>query len=86
MSTDKLLSVDPSTLTHDEWVNLSQKLEFKTNLFIDGSYAESRSGERFDSVNPATGKVIASMALGDESDIDVAGLTLSKRSPLRDSA
>jgi len=46
MSTDKLLSVDPSTLTHDEWVNLSQKLEFKTNLFIDGSYVESRSGER----------------------------------------
>jgi len=40
--------------------------------FIAGSVVESASGKRFDTVNPATGKVLASLAAGDAADVDRA--------------
>ena len=41
-------------------------------LFIDGKWVEARSGKTFTSFNPATGKAIAEVALGDSADIDLA--------------
>ena len=41
-------------------------------LFIDGRWAEAASGKTFDSVNPSTGEVLASIAEGDSEDIDRA--------------
>ena len=40
--------------------------------FIGGEFLPSESGERFDSVNPATGKSHASVALGGKEDVDRA--------------
>jgi acyl-CoA reductase-like NAD-dependent aldehyde dehydrogenase len=40
--------------------------------FIDGSYAESRSGRTFETINPATGKVLATVAFGEQEDVDRA--------------
>ncbi len=41
-------------------------------LYIDGSFRQARSGETIDTINPATGEVIASFPRGDSRDIDDA--------------
>jgi aldehyde dehydrogenase (NAD+) len=41
-------------------------------LFIDGRWAEPRSGESFDTVNPANGQPIARVAQAGKEDVDVA--------------
>ena len=41
-------------------------------LLIGGQWLPSASGKEFDTVNPATGKVIARLAEGDAEDIDLA--------------
>lgn len=40
-------------------------------LFIDGSFVDGH-GDPFDSVNPATGEKLATMASADEGDVDIA--------------
>lgn len=40
--------------------------------FIDGQWKPSLSGERVDSFNPATGRVLAKLARGTKDDVDVA--------------
>ena len=47
-------------------------------LFIGGEWVESLSGQTFDSINPATGKVLASFQSGNEEDIDVAVAAATK--------
>jgi phenylacetaldehyde dehydrogenase len=41
-------------------------------LFIDGDFLDSASGETFEVIDPAAGKVIAHAAAGDRHDIDLA--------------
>ena len=41
-------------------------------LLIGGQWAPSASGEYFDTVNPATGEVIAQLSRGSSADIDRA--------------
>jgi len=41
-------------------------------LFINGRWVDSVSGKTFDTLNPATEKVITSVAEGDSADIDLA--------------
>ncbi len=41
-------------------------------LFIDGAYVDAQSGTTFESVNPATGEVIAHVAEASKADVDVA--------------
>ncbi len=41
-------------------------------LFIDGKWVEAASGKTFDTLNPSTGQVLASVAEGDAEDIDRA--------------
>ncbi len=38
-------------------------------LFIDGKWVEAASGKTFDTINPSTGEVLASVAQGDSEDI-----------------
>ena len=40
--------------------------------FIDGRYLDAASGATFDTINPATGKLLARVAAGDEEDINRA--------------
>jgi 4-(gamma-glutamylamino)butanal dehydrogenase len=40
--------------------------------FIDGNYVDAVSGETFTTSNPATGKVVARVASGDEADVNLA--------------
>ncbi len=41
-------------------------------LFIDGKWVEAASGKTFDTINPSTGEVLATVAEGDAEDIDRA--------------
>src|SRR5438132_12408618 len=41
-------------------------------MLIDGKWVEAASGKKFETVNPATGQVLARLAEGDMEDIDRA--------------
>jgi aldehyde dehydrogenase (NAD+) len=43
-----------------------------TQLLIDGQWREAISGKRFETLNPATGEVITSVAEADKADVDLA--------------
>src|SRR5690348_17858076 len=44
----------------------------QTKMLIDGKWVDSQSGKTFETVNPATGDVIANVAEGDKADVDKA--------------
>src|SRR5881397_3825030 len=44
----------------------------QTQCFIDGQWLPAQSGKTFDTINPATEEIIASVAEGDAADIDLA--------------
>lgn len=56
----------------NEWSALAAKLTPSKQLFINGRFEDAASGKTFDTVNPATGEVIAAVAEGDSIDIDRA--------------
>jgi aldehyde dehydrogenase (NAD+)/gamma-glutamyl-gamma-aminobutyraldehyde dehydrogenase len=51
---------------------IASRLSPKANLFIDGTFRPSLSGSRFETINPATGEVIASVAHAHAGDVDLA--------------
>lgn len=59
-------------LTHEDWQLRAGALRPRTDLWIDGRSVLAASGDRFASVNPATGQVIAEVARGAAADIDRA--------------
>jgi gamma-glutamyl-gamma-aminobutyraldehyde dehydrogenase len=48
------------------------KLKPETRNFIDGKFVDAKKGRKFETINPATGAVIASVARSDAADVDVA--------------
>ena len=44
----------------------------RRQLFIDGEWVDAESGKTFETLNPATGETLATMAEGDAADIDLA--------------
>src|SRR5215208_4935101 len=44
----------------------------QTKMLIDGKWTNSASGKTFETLNPATGDVIANVAEGDKADVDKA--------------
>ena len=52
-------------LTQDEYRAIADGLTPATTSFVDGSFRRAKSGATFDTVNPATGAVIASIAACD---------------------
>ena len=47
-------------------------------MLIDGQWVEARSGKQFESRNPATGELLATVAEGDKDDIDRAVIAARK--------
>ena len=69
------------------WYEQAAGLTFRDEAFIDGNFVPSASGQRFDSVNPATDQVLASVASCEAEDVDRAILhSLVRRTPRRTSA
>src|ERR1700731_4085246 len=63
------MNAKPETIS---WRERARTLSFRTQAFIDGRYLDAASGATFDSINPATGKLLARVAAGDEEDINRA--------------
>ena len=63
------------------WHDRARMLEFRTQAFIEGRYLDAASGATFDCINPATGKLLARVAAGDEEDINRA--VISARAAFR---
>ena len=59
----------PSTQT---WHDRARSLSLRTRAFIDGQQVDAASGRVFDSVNPATGALLARVAHCDREDVDRA--------------
>jgi acyl-CoA reductase-like NAD-dependent aldehyde dehydrogenase len=58
----------------------ADKLKFETRNFIDGKFVDAKKGRKFETINPATGEVIASVARSDASDVDLAVKAAGRRS------
>jgi gamma-glutamyl-gamma-aminobutyraldehyde dehydrogenase len=59
-------------LTTEEYKAIAKSLSLPTQAFIDGSFRPAVSGKTFDTVNPATGEVIAKIAACGSEDVDLA--------------
>ena len=59
-------------LERKDWHEFAEKVKPETQCFIDGEFVASRNGKTFESINPATGGVIAEVTRGDADDIDLA--------------
>lgn len=59
-------------LTHAEYRAIAAALDLPQNAWIDGGYRPALSGKIFETVNPATGAVIGTVAACDAADVDLA--------------
>lgn len=59
-------------LTHEEYCSLAAAMDLPQNAWIDGGYRPAISGKTFDTVNPATGAVLGTVAACDVADVDLA--------------
>lgn len=59
-------------LTYAQWQENAQQLTFRTQAFIDGKFVDALSGKTFETINPATGAVIAHVAECDTADVNLA--------------
>lgn len=49
-----------------------RSVQIPTGLFINGEFVAAKSGKTFDSEDPGTGSVLASVCEGDKEDVDLA--------------
>ncbi|MDV7270808.1 aldehyde dehydrogenase [Thioclava sp. A2] len=59
-------------LTTEEYKAIAKGLSVPDQAFIDGSFRPAKSGKTFESLNPATGDVIANVAACAAEDVDFA--------------
>ncbi|WP_349775083.1 aldehyde dehydrogenase family protein [Frigidibacter sp. SD6-1] len=59
-------------LTHEEYRSRAAAMDLPQNAWIDGGYRPAISGKTFDTVNPATGAVLGTVAACDAADVDLA--------------
>lgn len=59
-------------LTAEEYKAIAAGLDLPTQAFIDGSFRPAKSGKTFDTINPATGEVLAKVAACGADDVDLA--------------
>ena len=59
-------------LTKDEYKSIAKSLSFPTQAFVDGSFRPAINGKTFETVNPATGEVLAKVVACDAADVDFA--------------
>ena len=59
-------------LTKEEYKAIASGLSMPTQAFVDGSFRPAKSGKTFDTINPATGDVLAKVAACGAKDVDFA--------------
>lgn len=58
--------------TLEDWKARAAGLSFRNQAFIGGRFVDAIDGDRFDCVNPATGKVLTTVASCKSADVDAA--------------
>lgn len=59
-------------LTAEEYVAIAKSVVLPQNAFINGSFRPAASGNTFETINPATGKVLTEVAACNATDVDYA--------------
>ncbi|MBE9477530.1 MAG: aldehyde dehydrogenase [Proteobacteria bacterium] len=59
-------------MSFNDWKAKAAALKFRNQCFIDGAFCDALSGDKFETVNPATGEVLTVVARGNGDDIDRA--------------
>ena len=59
-------------LTTEEYKAIASGLDLPTQAFIDGSFRAALSGDTFDTINPATGELLAKVSACGPKDVDFA--------------
>ena len=59
-------------LTRDEYRAIAENLEMPRTAFIDGAFRPAAAGATFQSLNPATGEMLAEISACAEKDVDFA--------------
>ena len=63
-------ATEPTTLA--DWTRHAAGLTPRDGIYVDGAFRGAHSGDTFDSVNPATGGVLAAVASAQSGDVDAA--------------
>lgn len=58
--------------TRDYWLAKQQQIQLETRPFINGAFVDAGEGKTYDTINPATGELLARMAACSEKDVDRA--------------
>jgi len=58
--------------SYEQWQQMAESIHFHADAFINGEFVSAQKGERFDVINPATGKVLAEVASCLSEDADIA--------------
>ena len=48
--------------THDEYLKIAANIRPNVQAFIDEKFCDAAKGEKFETINPAKGQVLASVA------------------------
>jgi len=59
-------------LSAEQYAEIANSLTFPTQAFINGEYVPSISGQTFDTINPATGKILAKITSCTAEDVNIA--------------
>ena len=59
-------------LTAAEYAAIAETVAFPANAFVDGAFRPAASGRTFQTINPATGRLLANVAACDAADVDFA--------------
>jgi len=59
-------------LNAEQYAEIANNLTFPSQAFIDGQFIPSTSGQTFDTINPATGKVLAKITSCTAEDVNIA--------------
>jgi gamma-glutamyl-gamma-aminobutyraldehyde dehydrogenase len=59
-------------LTREEYLGVVKAMTFPANSWINGKFTSAKSGETYETTNPATGEVLANVASCGEEEVDYA--------------
>jgi gamma-glutamyl-gamma-aminobutyraldehyde dehydrogenase len=66
-----------ATFTRGDALKIASSLKLPARPFVDGAYRQTTTGQKFSSINPATGEVLAEIESCSQKDVDAA-VTVAK--------
>jgi hypothetical protein len=60
----------PESVTTKQWRERAATIPLPTKAYVDGAWTAAQNRDTFDVVNPATGKLLASVAACSDEDVD----------------